>query len=99
MIGTPAGIERGRSARQSRNFEKVTTLHEPSDTPSSGRMPRPETSSKMARLAIDGYVALLMATQAVAHIQIHDARRRGLLRHIAVARRALHSGANVRARD
>jgi len=50
----------------------------------------------MARLAINGNVSLLMATQAIAHIQIYDARRCGLLRHVAMAGRALHSRTNVR---
>jgi len=50
----------------------------------------------MARQAIDGRVALLMAIQAIAHIQVHDTLRGGLFGHIAVARGALHARTNVR---
>ena len=44
VIRAPTGIERGRSARQSRNFEEVTTLHEPSDTFLRAAFLRPGTS-------------------------------------------------------
>ena len=50
----------------------------------------------MARNAINRNFALLMARYAKAHRVIHCAHRHRLLRHIAVARGAVHSRANMR---
>ena len=50
----------------------------------------------MARGAIDGNLALRVTAEAITHIQVHRADGGGLLRHIAMAARAGHSGADVR---
>lgn len=50
----------------------------------------------MARHAIDRNLVLHMAANAVAHVQVHRTHRDGLLGHVAMARRAIDSRANMR---
>ena len=50
----------------------------------------------MARLAINRRLPLFVAGKAVAHVQVYDALRGGLLGQITVARRTGHVRANMR---